>query len=357
MHPVWGYAILLVVLFLFFIGVFRFGALLETALLQQFSGLEAAILSTLASGSTSAVVVRGLLQGIIGGLAIVLPYLIPFLLGLALLEDIGYLPRVAFLMDAFMHRIGLHGTAVLPLILGYGCSVPAVMATRILHSQRDRFIAAVISILVPCSARTTVILALTGFYLGGAWAFGLYILNILVVALCGRILSRMMPQLIPGMILEVPRYQWPVPQLILKKTWFRMREFVRIAWPLLIAGSVILAVAQNYGWTDGINRAFSPLTVSVLGLPAVVGTTLIFGVLRKEMSLLMLVAALGTTAISTVMTATQILTFTVFVMFYIPCIATIGVLIREIGKRFTFFAAAYTFTLATVAAGLVRLLF
>ena len=129
--------------------------------------------------------VKGAVLGTAGAVAIVLPYLLPFLVGLAILEDIGYLSRVGYLMDAAMHRLGLHGTATLPVLVGYGCSVPAVMATRILSSRRDRFIAAFLAVLVPCSARMTVIFALVGFYLGANYALGIYVLNIIVVALSG----------------------------------------------------------------------------------------------------------------------------------------------------------------------------
>lgn len=357
MHPVWGYGSLFLIMFLFFIGIFKLGAVIEGALLDQFQHIQSGLLELFPPDSTLAVMIGGFLQGIAGGIVIVLPYLIPFLFGLAVLEDIGYLPRVAFLVDTLMHRAGLHGTAILPVIMGYGCSVPAVMATRILQSPRDRIIAAVISILVPCSARTTVILALVGFYMGGAWAFALYVFNIVVVIASGRILSSLMPQLTPGMILEVPRYQWPVLHLLLRKTWFRMREFVRVAWPLLIAGSTLLALAQHFRATDIVNTALSPLTVSVLGLPAVVGTTLIFGVLRKELSLLMLITALGSTQLNSVLTAQQMLVFTVFVMFYIPCVATIGVLVREMGTKISLYATAYTFVIALLASGLLRLVF
>ena len=128
---------------------------------------------------------KGAVLGTAGAVAIVLPYLLPFLVGLAILEDIGYLSRVGYLMDAAMHRLGLHGTATLPILVGYGCSVPAVMATRILTTRRDRFIAAFLAVLVPCSARMTVIFALVGFYLGANYALGIYVLNIIVVAVGG----------------------------------------------------------------------------------------------------------------------------------------------------------------------------
>lgn len=357
MHPVLGYVLLMTILYLLFAVVFTAGSHLETALTRVFTLGADLLHETLAASPLAFAVLNGLLQGIAGGVTLVFPYLIPFLIGLAFLEDLGYLPRVAFLMDGLMHRVGLHGTSLLPAILGYGCNVPAVMATRILHAPRDRVIAAVISTLVPCSARTVVILGLVGYYLGPAWAFGLYGFNILVVALTGKVMSHLLPQLTPGMILEIPRYQIPSMTAILKKTWFRISDFVMVAWPLLIAGSIALAIGEYYGLNRWIDRAFSPLTAGVLGLPVVVGTTLILGILRKELSLLMLIQALGTANVGSVMSPQQIMVFTVFVMFYLPCAATFGVLVREIGTRVTLYTAAFTLLLATAAGVLARVLF
>ncbi len=126
-------------------------------------------------------------MGIFGGVAIVLPYLLPFLMGLAVLEDSGYLPRVAFLMDNLMHLLGLHGKSIIPFILGYGCSVPAVMSTRILESPRDRLVVAMLAILIPCSARSVIIFALVAYALGPYWALGVYFFNLVVIAALGRL--------------------------------------------------------------------------------------------------------------------------------------------------------------------------
>ena len=348
MHRVWGYVFLLGIMYLFFVAVFKVGALFEAPLLRMFDSLVSAAAAHMDVSTLLFAIVKGVIQGVAGGVAIVLPYLLPFLFGLAVLEDIGYLPRVAFLMDAFMHRIGLHGTAIVPAILGYGCNVPAVMATRILTSPRDRIIAAVISTLVPCSARMTVIFGLVAFYLGPTWALGLYIFDIFVVAASGKVISKLLPELTPGMILEVPRYQAPALVSLISKTWLRMREFVVVAWPLLIGGSALLALGDYFHVDRFTNAMLSPVTVAALGLPAAVGTTLIFGVLRKELSMIMLIQALGTANVVAVMSPPQIMVFTVFVTFYIPCVATIAALLKEIGAKFTFYTIVYTFLLATL---------
>jgi len=275
--------------------------------------------------------------------------LVPFLLALAALEDSGYLPRVAFLVDSFMHRIGLHGKSVVPFLLGYGCSVPAVMATRILESERDRVITAVLATLIPCSARTVIILGLVSYYLGPLYAIGIYIFDLVVVGIAGMILNKVYPEVTPGLILEVPRYHLPSLRSITTKSWYRLKEFIVVAWPLLIGGSALLALLQYFGLEAAINSLLKVIT-SPLGLPPAVGTTLIFGVLRKELSLIMLFEALGTKEVLEVLTTAQVLTFTVFVVFYVPCLATAAALWREIGGRRTLLVLLFTFAIAFLLA-------
>jgi ferrous iron transport protein B len=345
MHPVWGYALLGVVFLGIFQLIFTVGKFSEDRILGVFNALIASLSRHMDPQSVLLAACKGALLGTAGAVAIVLPYLLPFLVCLAVLEDLGYLSRVGYLMDVLMHRLGLHGTATVPVLLGYGCSVPAVMATRILSSRRDRFIAAFLSVLVPCSARMTVIMALVGVYLGAYYALGIYILNLLVVVLAGHILALIWPEISPGMLMEVPAFRLPAPKVVLMKTWWRLREFVLVAFPLLVAGSAILSLIEFYGWQQVINAALSPLT-ALLGLPRAVGLTLIFGVLRKELSLLMLMQALGTNSVASVMSVAQILIFTLFVTFYLPCMATLASMFRELGWRLTAAAATALLLLA-----------
>lgn len=284
-----------------------------------------------------------------------LPYLIPFLFALSALEDVGYLPRVAFLLDSFMHRIGLHGKSVIPFLLGYGCNVPAVMATRVLESERDRFITAVLATFIPCAARTVVILGLVSYYLGPLYALGIYGLNLVVVGLSGKVLSKIYPEVTPGLILEVPRYHLPSFRSMAVKSWYRLREFIVVAWPMLVGGSALLGAIQHLDLDLPLNRGLSVIT-GPLGLPEAVGTTLIFGVLRKELSLIMLFEALGTREVMEVVTPGQVLTFTVFVVFYVPCLATAAALWREIGGKRTLLTILFTLAVAFLLSLTTRLL-
>jgi len=346
MHPYVGYIILILVFYGFFNFIFGIGEKGEEPLMGMFEFLSQLLGETLGSESVGFLILNGILQGIAGGIAIVLPYLVPFLIGLALLEDVGYLPRVAFLMDSFMHRIGLHGKSIFPLMLGYGCNVPAIMGTRILESERDRFIVSLLASLVPCAARTTIIFGLVAFFISPNAALAIYALNIAVIALSGRILSMILPEVTPGMIMEIPVYHLPSIRTTFAKSWYRIREFIVIAWPMLIVGSVILSIMEFWGMDRLINAMLWPITY-VLGLPEAVGTTLIFGVLRKELSMIMLIQALETPQVLTVMSKVQVLVFTVFVVFYIPCLATIAILWREIGSKRALFTVLFTFILAT----------
>jgi ferrous iron transport protein B len=353
LHPVWGYVILLAVLFGFFQAVYGMGKLIEPPVLAFFDAVTKGALTPFGEGTFLSEVVLGVLQGIAAGVAIVLPYLLPFLFGLGLLEDIGYLPRVAFLMDAFMHRIGLHGKAIVPFILGYGCNVPAVMSTRSLEEPRDRYLAAALAILVPCAARLAVVFGLVAFYLGPLAAFGLYLFNLLVIALTGRVLSVMMPEDTPGLILEMPPYRVPTVKNVASKAWFRVREFVIEAWPVLIAGSAVLAILNFFQLAYIFNWLVRPFTW-LMGLPAEVGVPLIFGILRKELSLVMLGQALGTNDFAVALTHTQMAVYATFVMFYLPCLATLSVLKRELGTRSMLAISALTVVIAMLAALLVR---
>jgi ferrous iron transport protein B len=332
-HRFWGYVVLVLIMGLFFQAVFRFGQYGENFFLSYLDWALKLTQNRLGPDSLGYYLLgEGLFMGIFGGVAIVLPYLLPFLVGLALLEDSGYLPRVAFLMDNLMHRLGLHGKSIIPFILGYGCSVPAVMATRIMESPRDRFVVALLAILIPCSARSVIIFALVAYAIGPWYALGVYFLNLVVIAALGRVSTWILPEVSPGLIMEIPEYRRPTLKTVLQKSWRSLKDFVVIAWPILIVGSVVLSLLKYYKLDTLLNQALVPLT-SLLGLPSVVGTTLIFGIMRKELSLVMLNEALGTTQLQTVLSQTQLLTFTVFVLFYIPCASTIAALSREIGWR------------------------
>jgi ferrous iron transport protein B len=353
MHPVLGVVALGAILYALFFVVFKVGTLVEAPLIGWFDRAIDLIATTIPEGSLGFFAIQGIIQGVAGALGIVLPYLVPFLIGLAVLEDIGYLPRAGYLIDGLMHRIGLHGKSVIPFILGYGCSVPAVMATRILDSKRDRFVTALLAVMVPCVARTTIIYGLVGYFLGPHLAFLLYVINVVVIAAVGKLLTVLLPRVTPGLILEIPSYKIPSAHVIGAKVWLRVREFLRYAVPVLVVGSVVMSLLEFADVNRYLNLAFLPFTWS-LGLPVVLGIPLIFGVFRKELSLVMLFQAMGTVQLATVLTAGQMMTYALFVLFYVPCIATVAVLRREFGGAQTGLVVATTTGIGFVVALLAR---
>jgi ferrous iron transport protein B len=357
MHPILGYLILAAVFLVFFLVIFMVGSPLEGLLLVPFTRLRAGLSPVLGEGLVFHLA-EGLIQGIGGGVAIVLPYFLPLLFLMSALEDLGYLSRAGFLLDAFMHRIGLHGKSVSPFILGFGCNVPAIVATRILESKKDRILTALLIPFVPCSARTTIILALVAFYLGPFWALGFYVVNLAVVALLGWGISLFMKEPSPGLILEIPSLKWPLPRHIFRKTWVQILAFIKFAWPLLIVGSLVLSLLSYFGSDKIINTVLSPLVVKGLGLPQELGVTLVFGFLRKELSLIMMLQALGVDYqnVLTAVTKEQIMVFTVFINFFIPCLSTFAILWKEIGRKWAFISAGLSIGVAVLLSWVARLL-
>lgn len=346
LHPLTGGPLMVAILGGLFWIVFGVGQRLEEPLIESFETISTAIGRHIPPETVLGTVVDGVVTGLAGGVAIVLPYLLPFLLGLAVLEDTGYLPRIAYILDSFMHRIGLHGKSVLPLVLGYGCTVPAIMAARILESPRDRRITAVLASFIPCSARTVVIFGLVAAYMGPLWALFVYLLNLVFVVGLGAFLARRMKGRAPGLILEIPDLSLPSGRTLIAKTWLSLKEFIVIAWPVLIVASVVLGLLDLIGAERVLNAGLAPLTVGLLGLPAAVGMTLVFGVLRKELTLVMLVQALGTAQVGQVLSDGQLMTLTLFVVFYVPCLATVAVIGRQMGWRDAAWVSALTLGVA-----------
>jgi ferrous iron transport protein B len=336
LHKVLGWLALVVAMFAMFGLIFLVGDRVAGWLDEAFAAMEEVFYGLGLSPGWADFVWRGLIEGVLAGVSVALPYLIPFYLVLSVLENSGYLARMAFLTDSVMHRLGLHGKAFIPMFLGYGCTVPAVLGTRIMERNRDRLIAGILSTLVPCSARTVVILGLVGAFVGFLPAISLYFVSLLVVFAVGRVLNRYLPGDHVGLIMEMPRLRMPAWRVSLKQMWFRLKDFVIFAFPIIVVGSLFLYVLDRLGWLEPFSSALAPFTENVLGLPAIAMVVLVFGILRKELALIMLAALLGTTEFGAVLSAQQMYVFALIVLFYIPCVATIAVLRREFGGKAAF---------------------
>jgi ferrous iron transport protein B len=196
-----------------------------------------------------------------------------------------------------------------------------------------------------------------GTYLGFQWALALYIFNLLVIFALGRLAFKIVPGESTALIMEMPDYRQPHAKTIFKQTWFRVAEFIKIAFPLIIAGNLVLKLAEIAGLLEHITAALSPVTVMWLGLPAVTGITLIFGILRKELALIMLATLLGTTNFALVLTPVQMIVFTLVAIFYIPCTATIAALLKEFGWKKALLVTVFEIVFAIILGGVaLRLL-
>jgi ferrous iron transport protein B len=350
-HKILGYPIMAFTLLLMFYSIFTFGNYTSDLLSKFFNGSEPFFMNMFGTGIVGKLVWGGIIEGVIAGVTVALPYIVPFYIILYFLEDSGYLSRIAFLMDTAMHKIGLHGKAFIPVMLGYGCNVPACLGCRIMETDRERLLAAFVTTLVPCAARTVIILGLVGQFMGIQWALVLYVFNLLIIFALGRLAFRTLPGEPTALIMEMSDYRMPHLKTVLKQTWFRLAEFIKIAFPLIIIGSLVIKLAEVFGLLEPIATMLSPVTVTWLGLPAIIGITLIFGVLRKELALIMLATLLGTTNFAQVLTPVQMVVFTLVAMFYIPCVATIAALVREFSWKKALFMTIFEVIFAILIGG------
>jgi ferrous iron transport protein B len=281
-------------------------------------------------------------------LAAVLPYIVSFYLALGILEDVGYLPRLAVLMDTIMHRLGLHGYAIIPTILGFGCNVPGIMATRILESRKQRFIAAtLISIGVPCAALQAMIIGLVGQQGVGyvAMVYGSLFISWVII---GLILNRAVKGFNPELLVEIPPYRLPPWRVIGEKLWLRVSGFIKEALPIVLGTVLVVNILYWLGVFNAIADIAAPVLTGLWGLPKDTITALVVGFLRKDVAMGMLAPL--------VLTAKQlVISSTVLAMFF-PCVATFVILARELGARDMLKAVGIMIAAALIMGSLQNLL-
>jgi ferrous iron transport protein B len=351
-HPQWGLIGSLAVFAAVLFVVFEVGAWLD-------SMTAARLIDALAGWqpqSTGGIVGRAVADALVGLIGIVVPYMIPLVLLLVALEEAGVMQRIAFVVDRGFHRIGLHGGVAVPFLTGLGCNVPAISGAAKVTSGRERVIASVLITFVPCSARSAIILALAGKYLGGIGVFAIFALTVIVIAVMGRLLARHQREFGPGQVQEIPPYAIPGWRALFSETGERTRDILTIVTPLLVGGSVVLALLQHFGADTAVNALLTPVTSWWLGLPVVLGVPILFGILRKELSLVMIYQALGTSEIGALLDWVQITTFLLFLTFYIPCISTFAVMLKTIGRREALVSVSLSVGVALLVSGAVRLL-
>ncbi len=289
-----------------------------------------------------------LTEGLHIALIEVMSYVLAFYALLGFLGDLGYLPRLAVLLDSLLHKIGLHGYGSLPIMLGFGCKVPAVMGIRILETRRERIIAlALILVLAPCISQTAMIISILSPY-GLEYMLIVFFALFINGILAGTVLNKLMKGETPELFMEIP--SWQIPQLrpLLRKLWIRMREYLFDALPLILFGVLFVDLMQFSGLTDWIAKIARYPVEFVLGLPAETTPLLILGFLRKDISIALLEPFNLPPA--------ELVVACVFMAMYLPCIATFFVMLRESGWKDTLKVIALTLSLAFATAFVLRMI-
>lgn len=289
-------------------------------------------------------------------LALVIPYIMVFYIVLGILEDSGYLTRAVVLLDKVMHHFGLHGGAFIPMIVGIGCNVPAIMAVRTVKSRREKIIlSSMIAMAVPCSAQIAIIMGATGTYSGYIYALMIFCILAMIGVLTGLLLNRFLKYEPSNLAMELPELTIPSAKNVLFKTWYRIKDFFFIAFPLLIVGSIVVEILLQYDLLRFVVEPLSPITVGMLGLPAICVIAFLVGILRKEMALGMLSILAAGVPLAEFLTPDQFVVFGVVMAIYMPCVATLITMWREIGWKETVFVSLISITVAILMGTVVRL--
>ncbi|MCK4940815.1 ferrous iron transporter B, partial [candidate division WOR-3 bacterium] len=289
-----------------------------------------------------------LTTGLYVPLGAVLPYIFAFYLMLSILEDTGYLPRLAVLLDNTLHIIGLHGMAIVPMFLAVGCNVPGVLATRILETKRERFIAATLmSISIPCVAQTAMITGLLGKY-GARGLFPVFATLFVVWLVAGNVLRILVKGESPEIFTEIPPYRLPHFVTLMKKVWMRIHWFLHEAVPFVLIGVFIVNILYVLGVISFLASITAPITTRVLGLPLEAVGALLIGFFRKDIAVGML-APLG-------LTVKQLIIASVVLTMYFPCVATFVVLLKELGIVDMLKAAFLMVSSALIIGGLLNVI-
>ena len=292
------------------------------------------------------------LIGLAAGISVAVPYVGIFYFILAILEDSGLLARFIVSLNGLMRHLGLPGESVIPIMLGFGCTVPAIRSTRILPSFRGRLKVSILYSFIPCSSRSAVIFGVVGHYAGLSYALGIYIAAFLIFSITAKFLNVVIPGKSMPIIEELPPYRMPTLRNVLVKAWIRMKDFIYIVIPLLIGGGMLYGLISYFNLVNLIVDPFKFLTVYWLDLPAKTIVPLIYGFLQKDLVISMLASALGTTNFS-VLSRVQLFTFGLASTFQVPCIIAFGMFAREFGIKRALLTEFLMFLYGMFWAGLI----
>ena len=378
-HRIWGYPIFFLFLYIMFEGTFVLGEYPMMGiewLVEQIGNL---FNHYMPEGPLKDLVIDGIIGGV-GGVIVFLPNILILYFFISFLEDSGYMARAAFIMDKIMHRMGLHGKSFIPLIMGFGCNVPAIMATRMIEDKKCRLITMLINPLMSCSARLPIYLVLVGAFfpkIGSLVLLGIYATGILLAVLMARLFSRF---LVKGddtpFVMELPPYRIPTAKTIFRHTWEKGAEYLKKMGGIIMIASILIwflgyypqgnyetiAKQQENSYIGQIGKAIEPV-IEPLGFDWKLGVGLLSGVGAKEL----VVSTLGVLYANDgdldsvnlsdriPITATVALGYMLFVLIYFPCVATLAAIKQESGSwKWAIFAAFYTTALAWIVAFIVK---
>ena len=374
LNPILAYPAFLIALFLIFKFTFSwFGQPLADALDAFIADTLTPIVEGLVANSSpwfSSLIVDGIIAGV-GGVIVFFPIIFALFIGISFLEDCGYMSRMAFLMDRIMRKIGLSGKAFIPIIMGFGCSAPAILATRTLESEKDRKMTALLAPLVTCGARLPVYALFASIFFASNQEFvvmGLYLLGIVVAILVGLLFKNtLFKKDEQPFILELPEYKMPSLKSIILNAWDKSKGFIVRAGTLIFAVSIVIWFLTYFNMSGYTNEMDTSFLASLGGLISPIfkplgfggweaGVSIITGLAAKELIIGTMEIVYGDLAVvlPTMFTAVTALTFLVFVSLYTPCFAVIGVMKKEYGTKMMYLSIVYQFVLAWVAAYLFK---
>ena len=382
-HRIWGYPIFFLFLYIMFEGTFVLGEYPMMGIEWIVEQIGALASTYLPEGPLKDMVVDGIIGGV-GGVIVFLPNILILYFFISMMEDSGYMARAAFIMDKIMHRMGLHGKSFIPLIMGFGCNVPAIMATRMIEDRKCRLITMLVNPFMSCSARLPIYLVLVGAFFprwGSTILLGIYTVGILLAVLMARLFSRF---LVKGdntpFVMELPPYRIPTGKAILRHTWEKGAQYLKKMGGIIMAASIIIwflgyfpnhnayqtvAEQQEHSYIGQIGKAIEPV-IEPLGFDWKLGVGLISGVGAKELvvSTLGVLYTHGEDEASTALLSERIpitpivaIGYMLFALIYFPCVATLTAIKQESGSwKWALFTALYTTTLAWIVAFVVNLL-
>ena len=375
-HRIWGYPIFFLFLYIMFEGTFVLGDYPMQGIEWLVDQLGNLIRNNMAEGPLKDLLIDGIIGGV-GGVIVFLPNILILYFFISILEDSGYMARAAFIMDKIMHRMGLHGKSFIPLIMGFGCNVPAIMATRTIEDRKSRLITMLVNPLMSCSARLPIYLVMIGAFFPNCASFMLlciYTAGILLAVIMARIFSKF---LVKGedspFVMELPPYRMPTSKSIMRHTWEKGAQYLKKMGGIIMIASIIIWILGDYPQHDAyesvaeqqensyigqIGKAIEPV-IKPLGFDWKLGIGLISGVGAKEL----VVSTLGVLYtnegdVENVNLSNRIpitplvaLAYMLFVLIYFPCIATFAAIKQESGSwKWAIFTAGYTTGLAWLVA-------